>query len=293
MRFGKIKSATFINRLYGTVSVSSNTISNLVGSYYFVTPSGGAGSTDTLSTINFTSLNDGQILILRANGNNSEIILNSAGNILTRSNMQVTDKKSVALIYNSTLSKWLPLSRAGHVGFQGSQGTNGLQGSAGTNGSQGFQGDEGLQGSAGTNGSQGFQGDEGLQGTAGINGSQGFQGDEGLQGTAGSQGSQGFQGDEGLQGTAGSQGSQGYQGNLGYQSDSLSILGYQITYANLVSGIYTVNHNTGRTFWSVYIYDNNNKRIIPDAVTCTDANSLSIDLNSYGTFSGTWKVRLS
>jgi hypothetical protein len=60
------------------------------------------------------------------------------------------------------------------------------------------------------------------------------------------------------------------------------------TNATLVSGILTITHNLGRQFVPVTIADNSNKQIIPDEVTFGSANSLTIDLTSYGTLTGTW-----
>ena len=60
------------------------------------------------------------------------------------------------------------------------------------------------------------------------------------------------------------------------------------TNATLVSGILTIAHNLGRQFLPVTIADNGNKQIIPDDVTFGSANSLTIDLTSYGTLTGTW-----
>ena len=77
MKAGKITSATFVNPSYGSVTISANAISNLVGSHYTVTPSGGAGNSDTLTTINFTSLQDGQLLALRAGNAGDSITITS------------------------------------------------------------------------------------------------------------------------------------------------------------------------------------------------------------------------
>jgi hypothetical protein len=62
------------------------------------------------------------------------------------------------------------------------------------------------------------------------------------------------------------------------------------TNASLVSGVLTVTHNLGQPYCEVRIYDNTGKTVIPDEITATNANSLSIDLTTFGTLSGTWNV---
>ncbi len=97
-------------------------------------------------------------------------------------------------------------------GPTGSQGTQGIQGTAGPTGSQGIQG---IQGVAGPTGGQGIQGIQGIQGTVGPAGGQGIQGIQGDTGPMGSQGIQGPIGPTGSQGSQGSQGIQGIQGDTG------------------------------------------------------------------------------
>jgi hypothetical protein len=54
-------------------------------------------------------------------------------------------------------------------------------------------------------------------------------------------------------------------------------------------GIYPINHGLGHKFCIVQVYDNNDIMIIPDDITLTDDNNLSLDLNTY-TVSGTWRI---
>jgi len=64
------------------------------------------------------------------------------------------------------------------------------------------------------------------------------------------------------------------------------------TNVDLVAGILTVTHNLGSKYCVVAVYNNNDKIIIPDDVTGTDANTTTIDLSSFGTITGTWNVRI-
>lgn len=63
---------------------------------------------------------------------------------------------------------------------------------------------------------------------------------------------------------------------------------------NLVAGKLIVTHSWGLSspyLVIVEVFDNNNKKIIPDDITGS-ANSVEIDLTSYGTISGTWQYRV-
>ena len=51
-----------------------------------------------------------------------------------------------------------------------------------------------------------------------------------------------------------------------------------------------VNHGLNSQYVDVTVYDNNDLIIIPDDVTATDADNLLIDITSYGSISGTWKI---
>jgi hypothetical protein len=60
--------------------------------------------------------------------------------------------------------------------------------------------------------------------------------------------------------------------------------------ADLVAGVLTVTHNLGVRYHAVAVYDDTNQLVTPDAVTDVDANSLTIDLTSFGVITGTWNV---
>lgn len=62
------------------------------------------------------------------------------------------------------------------------------------------------------------------------------------------------------------------------------------TNADLTAGVLTVTHSLGHKYCIVQVYDNNDDLIQPDDITLTDANNLDVDLTSYGTISGTWRV---
>ena len=59
---------------------------------------------------------------------------------------------------------------------------------------------------------------------------------------------------------------------------------------DLSAGVLTVTHNLGHKYCQVQIYNNSDKMIMPDDITLVDANSLTVDLTSYGTLTGTWRV---
>lgn len=62
------------------------------------------------------------------------------------------------------------------------------------------------------------------------------------------------------------------------------------TSASLSNGVITVSHNLNEDYPLVQIYNNNKNVIVPDAITSVTANSVSVDLSSYGAISGTWRV---
>ena len=60
---------------------------------------------------------------------------------------------------------------------------------------------------------------------------------------------------------------------------------------DLVAGILTISHNLSLSSpygLIVVIFDNTSKMIVPDDLTGA-ANSIAVDLTSYGTLSGTWQ----
>jgi len=67
---------------------------------------------------------------------------------------------------------------------------------------------------------------------------------------------------------------------------------YETTFDNgdLSSGILSVTHNLGNKIVKVVVANNSDEEVIPTDITFTDTNSLSVDLSSYGTITGTWTV---
>jgi hypothetical protein len=64
----------------------------------------------------------------------------------------------------------------------------------------------------------------------------------------------------------------------------------EFTDGDLSSGELTVTHSLGDSHVLVQVYDNNNKLVLPDDITLTSTNVVTVDLTSFGTISGTWKV---
>ena len=64
---------------------------------------------------------------------------------------------------------------------------------------------------------------------------------------------------------------------------------YSFTEASLSSGRYLIlTHSTGTQFVQVYIYDNTNTLINPDSIVLTNTTTVTIDLSSFTSISGTW-----
>lgn len=61
---------------------------------------------------------------------------------------------------------------------------------------------------------------------------------------------------------------------------------------DLTAGVLTVNHTLGTKYVVAEVYDDNDKKILPDEVELTDSDNCDIDLSSFGTISGTWHVRV-
>lgn len=63
------------------------------------------------------------------------------------------------------------------------------------------------------------------------------------------------------------------------------------TNATLTAGILTFTHALDNQYPSVFIVDNNGKRIAsPDDITHTSATVATVDLTSFGTLTGTWRA---
>lgn len=62
------------------------------------------------------------------------------------------------------------------------------------------------------------------------------------------------------------------------------------TDGDLVAGVLTVTHSLSSDDVIIHIHDNNGKTIIPDDIDETSTNTATVDLTTYGTISGTWRV---
>jgi len=60
--------------------------------------------------------------------------------------------------------------------------------------------------------------------------------------------------------------------------------------ADLTAGVATFTHNLGHKFALVQVFDENDDLVQPDDINLVDANSLTVDLTSFGTLTGTWNV---
>lgn len=60
--------------------------------------------------------------------------------------------------------------------------------------------------------------------------------------------------------------------------------------ADLVAGVYTFAHGLAGQFVNIQVYDNANQVVQIDDVDLTAAGSADLDLTSFGTLIGTWRV---
>lgn len=74
-----------------------------------------------------------------------------------------------------------------------------------------------------------------------------------------------------------------------------SAASFSDTFVNgdLSTGVLTVTHDLNSSIVGVTVIDNNGKIVLPDEVTITGANTVAIDLTSFGTLAGTWSVRVA
>jgi hypothetical protein len=81
-------------------------------------------------------------------------------------------------------------------------------------------------------------------------------------------------------------------GNSAITNINLGVPAYIATFVDgdLTAGVLTAIHNLNAQYVSVVVYDNNNIVIIPDDVTATNSTTSTIDLSSYGSLTGTWRV---
>ncbi len=66
----------------------------------------------------------------------------------------------------------------------------------------------------------------------------------------------------------------------------------QFTAASLTGGSLTVDHNLGEDCPIVQVYNNLKAQVTPDAIAAPTANSITLDMTSYGAFTGTWTVTI-
>jgi hypothetical protein len=78
-------------------------------------------------------------------------------------------------------------------------------------------------------------------------------------------------------------GSSGYGSIIQSKGEVASV--YRTTWTT-VTGVQTVTHNLNVASVCVCVYDNSGNMIIPDEITMTSNNALTVDLTSYGTFTG-------
>ena len=72
------------------------------------------------------------------------------------------------------------------------------------------------------------------------------------------------------------------------------VTAYGVAFDNtdLVAGVLTVIHELNEQYVVVAIYDNNGNTVIPDTIDAVDVDTLTVDLTSWGTISGTWYARV-
>ena len=83
-----------------------------------------------------------------------------------------------------------------------------------------------------------------------------------------------------------------YDTSLGYWTDARYAYSLTFTSASLSGGILTVNHSIGIQYvGSVTIIDNSNNPVLPDNITYSGINSLTVNISSQ-TVSGTWRAEI-
>jgi len=75
------------------------------------------------------------------------------------------------------------------------------------------------------------------------------------------------------------------KGATSYTTSTSADYENDFTDSDLTSGVLTVTHSLNDEYVVVVVWDNNKQIVIPDNVTATDANTVSIDLSGYGTLS--------
>lgn len=65
------------------------------------------------------------------------------------------------------------------------------------------------------------------------------------------------------------------------------------TDSSLTTGALTITHNLNNQAPIIFVYDNNNRWIVPDEITATSVNAATVDLTSFGTLTGTWRYSVT
>ena len=73
-------------------------------------------------------------------------------------------------------------------------------------------------------------------------------------------------------------------------SVNIAALSFRLDFDNADLPLNVVNHGLGEKFVDVSVYNNSDKKVIPDDITLTDADNLAIDLTGFGTITGTWNL---
>ena len=70
------------------------------------------------------------------------------------------------------------------------------------------------------------------------------------------------------------------------------LINLEFVNGDLDAGVLTVNHSLNSAIPIVIVLDNNYKQIIPDEITWVSAIQFTVDLSSFSTISGTWRLRI-
>jgi len=79
-------------------------------------------------------------------------------------------------------------------------------------------------------------------------------------------------------------------GNSAITGINLGVPAFQKNFGVGDTPVITVNHNLNSQYVSVTVFDNNNLIIIPDDVDAVSTTQLTVDVTSYGTITGTWRI---
>lgn len=77
---------------------------------------------------------------------------------------------------------------------------------------------------------------------------------------------------------------------VNFPSGGSTVYGQDFTDSDLIAGVLTAIHSLGTQYNSVVIYNDSDSAIIPDGITATSTSVVDVDISSYGTISGTWRL---